>query len=53
MFIGYRTKDDVIEYNIDKNSYERILGYKNVIFKTYEHMKHIIDDLEFDETKKY
>ena len=53
IFIGHGTEDNVIGYNIAKNSYERILGYKNVIFKTYEHMKHTIDDLEFDEIKKF
>ena len=34
IFIGHGTEDNVIGYNIAKNSYERILGYKNVIFKT-------------------
>ena len=53
IFIGHGTEDNVIGYNIAKNSYERILGYKNVIFKTYEHMKHTIDELEFDEIKKF
>ena len=53
IFIGHGTEDNVIGYNIAKNSYERILGYKNVIFKTYENMKHTIDDLEFDEIKKF
>jgi len=53
IFIGHGTEDNVIRYNIAKNSYERILGYKNVIFKTYEHMKHTIDELEFDEIKKF
>ena len=53
IFIGHGTEDNVIGYNIAKNSYERILGYKNVIFKTYEHMKHTIDELEFGEIKKF
>jgi len=29
IFIGHGTEDNVIGYNIAKNSYERILGYKN------------------------
>lgn len=53
IFIGHGTDDKVIGYNIAKNSYEKILGYSNVIFKTYEHMDHTIDDLEFNEIKKF
>ena len=53
IFIGHGTEDNVIGYNIAKTSYERILGKKNVIFKTYEHMGHTIDDLEFDEIKNF
>ena len=53
IFIGHGTDDEVIGYNIAKNSFERILGNNNIIFKTYEHMGHTIDDLEFDEIKKF
>ena len=53
IFIGHGTEDNVIGYNIAKTSYERILENKNVVFKTYEHMGHTIDDLEFDEIKKF
>ena len=53
IFIGHGTDDKVIMYNIAKNSYEKILGFNNVIFKTYEHMEHTIDDMEFDEIKKF
>ena len=53
IFIGHGTDDEVIGYNIAKNSFERILGNNNIIFKTYEHMGNTIDDLEFDEIKKF
>ena len=53
IFIGHGTDDKVIGYNIAKNTYDRILGFNNVIFKTYEHMDHTIDDIEFDEIKKF
>ncbi len=53
IFIGHGTDDNVIGYNIAKNSYEKILGFNNIIFKTYEHMGHTIDNLEFDEIKKF
>ena len=53
IFIGHGTDDSVMGYNIAKNSFERILGYNNVIFKTYEHMEHTIDNLEFDEIQKF
>ena len=53
IFIGHGTDDKVIGYNVAKESFERILGFTNVNFKTYEHMGHTIDDLEFDEIKKF
>ena len=53
IFIGHGTNDNVIGYNIAKKSFERILGFPNVIFKTYENMEHTIDNLEFEEIKKF
>ena len=53
IFIGHGTEDNVIGYNIAKESFGRILGYTNINFRTYEHMGHTIDDLEFDEIKKF
>ena len=53
IFIGHGTDDNVIGYNVAKNSYDKILGYNNVIFKSYQHMGHTIDELEFDEIKKF
>ena len=53
IFIGHGTEDNVIGYNVAKNSFEKILGYSNLTFKSYEHMGHTIHDLEFDEIKKF
>ena len=53
ILIGHGTNDNVIGYNIAKKSFERILGFPNVIFKTYENMEHTIDNLEFEEIKKF
>ena len=36
IFIGHGTEDNVIGYNVAKNSFEKILGYSNLTFKSYD-----------------